>query len=658
MGKLIGILILGLLSQFAFAQEVNLIVNPNFESRTSRWLKTGSSTFSIESASPIEGSYSAIWNASATGEFFRSSTYTIPVGLRGVSCQAQMRYLWNTGTSGHIIMNVDDGTDNIAQLSLEPTSGSVPRTAQISFTCPTSGTLRFELESTANADAITLDQVFIGGGRNQLQISQAEATFNGYYPPTSGCNGSFNSTSLADVTGNGACPAITVVQSAQTPNTADNDNAWFLGFPSLKPGIYRVTVRGQFSNSSVNANAVMRLRDSTGQFGTPQYRQDAANGIEQAFDIQGTFVYSTTQTGVSFLLQGAEDGSGAVTLLNDLGGVAAQRSTQWTVERFPLGSADALTLETTGWFFDGNIGGDIVDLTTGNVATYATMTNASLDLVLNPGSVTGRIACNANPSTGLTCAVGSEEVGVSVEIPQVGLYEACFSFSHHANVSGPSGDVATTFQVVRTADISAGIVEEGKSRTTHNVFDNTGNMLSRVPVRSCGTFNITSAGRHAFRLYYEQQVAGTVNSSGVYADRNAAQGQQDVHITIRPLTQQLPAPVFTDVKQKMNAAFSDMYSFAALVAYNGGVPGSTGTIQQGGTWLASFTDNGVGDTTATFTSPFVVAPSCICTVENAAAQRLCVVKSTTTTTVRTLTTNVDGTTVGDEPYHLICMGTR
>ena len=57
MGKLFFLITL-LLSFSAFGEEVNILKNPDFEARTSRWSKTGSSTFSMESASPLIGDYS------------------------------------------------------------------------------------------------------------------------------------------------------------------------------------------------------------------------------------------------------------------------------------------------------------------------------------------------------------------------------------------------------------------------------------------------------------------------------------------------------------------------------------------------------------------------------------------------------------------------
>jgi len=130
----LGKLLLTTLLLFGFtaqAAEENLLKNPDFESRLSRWVKTGSSTLTIESANPLEGSYSAIWDASATGEFARSNLYVIPDGMQGNRCSIEFKYLWESGVAGDILLNVDDGTNNLLSESLSPTSGSARSAAYV-----------------------------------------------------------------------------------------------------------------------------------------------------------------------------------------------------------------------------------------------------------------------------------------------------------------------------------------------------------------------------------------------------------------------------------------------------------------------------------------------------------------------------------------------
>ena len=124
MGNLKLILLTTIFTLFAFTShadtignEVNLLKNPLFEAKTTAWTKTGASTFTIDAATPLEGLYSGLWDASATGEFLRSTAITVPAGLQGRTCLIEFLYLWDTGTAGHILMEASDGTNIVASLA-------------------------------------------------------------------------------------------------------------------------------------------------------------------------------------------------------------------------------------------------------------------------------------------------------------------------------------------------------------------------------------------------------------------------------------------------------------------------------------------------------------------------------------------------------------
>jgi hypothetical protein len=84
--------------------------------------------------------------------------------------------------------------------------------------------------------------------------------------------------------------------------------------------------------------------------------------------------------------------------------------------------------------------------------------------------------------------------------------------------------------------------------------------------------------------------------------------------------------------------------------------GSITTLAEGPSGL-TVTNNATGDNTLNVPSGYFTAnPTCICVVFNAGAQRICNLKSISTTAIQTKTTNVDGTTAGAEAYHLSCTG--
>jgi hypothetical protein len=543
LGKLVLALLCTIYLGGAFAQEeVNLLKNPEFEARTAQWAKTGASTFIIETVAPIAGAYSAKWNPSASGEFFRSSTYAIPAGLKGKTCAIQMAYIWDAGVAGEILMNVDDGTNNIATLSLEPTVGSVTRTAQATFTCPTSGSIRFELESTANAAEITLDKTFLGGGRNTIQISQAQmwaglkASACAEMTTTSG--------TVTELPVSSGCALSNVGQATVVAND------FRLRMSSLPKGRYHVAATLPLharSSNGTQCELYMHIVDIATPGSGLGYGQSAqvdavADGPNFGFTYQGWFD-NTVDRGTTDVFFRWRRVSGAGICSINIG--AAGNPSHITVLKYPQQAAEALNLDTTGWFFDGNIGGANPNLGLATVSSYTQTTDAGLDLVLNSGSASGRIPCTGSQAaTGLTCSTGSEIVGVTVDLPHAGLYKSCFDFGYSPAI-GSGGTVAAIFQIVRTADASLTIVEEGKSRVESSVSINSSAGAIEHPYHICGTFNVPSAGTHSFKLYHEQAVSGSVTQSLVLADRAGANGQRDIHITIMPLNQQLPAPVFT-----------------------------------------------------------------------------------------------------------------
>lgn len=149
---------------YANADQVNIIKNPGFEAKTFGWSKTGAGTFSVSSTTPLVGAYSGLWDASATGEFLQTSLYALDAGQFGRNCLIEMFYQWDAGTTGQILMEAHDGTSIISSTSVTQTVAGTAGKLSTLFTCPTSGSLRFRLESTANAASIKVDGVFIGTG--------------------------------------------------------------------------------------------------------------------------------------------------------------------------------------------------------------------------------------------------------------------------------------------------------------------------------------------------------------------------------------------------------------------------------------------------------------------------------------------------------------
>ena len=166
--------LLGLLERDKqFFEEYNFLVNPGGEQGFAGWHASGGSV-NIDKTTPGMGKVSLIWDASATGQFLRSDRFTVPEGHKGEPCEAKMLYNSNLGATGHLQLNVDDGTaTNVASMDLEATTGY--EEVRLSFTCPSSGIIRFEIQSTADAASIRLDSMYLGIARAATGVKAINA---------------------------------------------------------------------------------------------------------------------------------------------------------------------------------------------------------------------------------------------------------------------------------------------------------------------------------------------------------------------------------------------------------------------------------------------------------------------------------------------------
>lgn len=197
--------------------------------------------------------------------------------------------------------------------------------------------------------------------------------------------------------------------------------------------------------------------------------------------------------------------------------------------------------EINPWRVDANISGASPSLGTSAQTAYVGITDAGLTLTNNTGTgvQTAQVPCSStNAPSGTTCSAGSESIGVSFTLPNINHdVIACVSFTHFSSI-GASSAAESIFQIVETPTNAQTISQEGRGRVeSRNDVGGamTGAKLEGFPHRVCGTFTFASAGQKVLRLFYEQAVSGTVNSSGIYADAAANQGQRDIHWEVYPI---------------------------------------------------------------------------------------------------------------------------
>lgn len=226
--------------------ELNLLENPGFENGLTRYTASAGAFTLDTTAGEIGFGYaSGKWDPSASSQTLSTSLYAPAVYMYGKPCLAQFKYYWPGGTSGDLTANVEDntaaelvGTD----LTLEVSASGIWSTAQLAFVCPSSGTIRIKLTSTANTSAIILDEFHLGTDIRQVELSQSTVVARAYFATTTNCSSWTRTNTALGVVGTDTdCPAITVGYAAQnvTINAADTDLPQLV-FSTLPPGNYEV----------------------------------------------------------------------------------------------------------------------------------------------------------------------------------------------------------------------------------------------------------------------------------------------------------------------------------------------------------------------------------------------------------------------------------
>lgn len=310
----------------------NLLSNPGAENGKAKWSITGSSSLSLDTSTPLEGSTSLVWDASASGEFLRSEAITVPQGLKGRTCAVEMNYSWNSGVADEIELGVYDGTNTLAKLGLSPTDSTVPSRHEIViFPCPSSGTLQLQLESTADSAAITVDSGRLGKPSNLTAKSDATVYGSARADGATNCQWQIaQSTYAADFPADTDCNTYTVTGRVTNPSTKVPQ----IDLDSAPPGTYEIYVQGGEVLCSGSETPSYALIDGSGTNITQDFVNNTATTEE--WSLAGVVSY-TTAGDRSFKIRGA-CASSTMSLRNN-NTLAAM---QWVVKRYPLESENAV----------------------------------------------------------------------------------------------------------------------------------------------------------------------------------------------------------------------------------------------------------------------------------------------------------------------------
>jgi hypothetical protein len=574
---------------------VSIIENGSFEDGlTPGWTSSGG-TFSQQTyTNGAEGETKyARFVSTVAGEYFETTLKTIPDFSKG-GCLAKINY--NTPDSSNWKLQVYDNTATPNLLKEETLYVKSWQDGYTSFPCPEAGTEVKMRVISLGSGQIESDKAYLGKENRTIQIAQAKL-IGGI--AISGCSWGTTATTYGDY----GAPSGTCVYSPFGSASAPDSIVPGLKFQNLPRGEYLIVYSGALHSLRLGgsgASAKFRISD-----GSSASREEVVVGGAVSTDnasittAEGSWSFNYTQAKdeTTFRIQGLTTSSTNANATINSGYATGIITGSIKVYYYPSGTDTAMVPEAQDWFIDANIGGGVPSLGTAAVSSYTEATHTTLDMVLNNGSASAKIPCSAtNASTGLTCSVGNESVGVNFVNPAVGFYEVCTAFSQEAVVAA-SSRLWTSFQLVETTPNTQTIIQEGKSRISTQVTSTT---IVGYANRLCGTFYFPSVGERTIRLMYEQAVSGTVNASSLLADRSATEGQRDIHIVVRPLLSAYNRPYLTGDQMTIPSA-----SKPVLVRVGWGeTTGETNACtvspcglfrQRGGNWVNSVTRTALGD---------------------------------------------------------------
>lgn len=629
----------------------NLLQNPDFETNASNWTASGGTFARTTTAAQIgSGAGAGSWDSNAASQTLTSDAVAIPAGLYAQKGTASCKFKCASGTCTHKIQAYD-GTNVIAEDTIVSSTSEYPR-ASVGFSYPSTGNIQLRVISVASDEpAVYIDDCYLGASEGFDATSFSQAELVGTVKVTS-CASSWtkNTTSYASYSTASSC-SYTATGNVTAPST----NLPAITVPNAGPGKYVIEYQGSVerSNSVSNHDCFFRFHDGTNAGDSESYVGGSASttaGDPTRINVPGfnsSFTYTTGQGSKTFEIQAKSDGSTNASCR--IYGTTASPGI-FRVYRYPLSSETVLPFDKYDWHIDVNIAGANPSLGTSSVSTYTGIENSSLTMTTNTGSHAAQIPCSStNASSGSTCSVGSESVGVVFNAPYAGKYEACADFTYNGDTAS-SSSVRPVFQWVETPNTAQTISQEGNTRVgaSHNI----GAVGVRWPFHVCGEFTFSSQGQKTLRLFYEQFVTGTVNTSELQGDEDTNSGQWNIRITVKPITQFKGGITFNN-----SVSSSASYGRKLVSAYitNSGTP----TVSsQDGNWISSLTDNGAGDTTINFVSgTFSATPNCV--FEEVNAVGFCRIDTTTWTSsaIKLQCFNLAGS-ANDTSFTVACLGAK
>lgn len=218
---------------------INILTESGFESGINvGWTSSGGTYAAVTSGTNLLfGLTSASFQATATGQFFESTAIAIPVILQGQSCMAKVAY---KGGDANLFLTVVDGASvNVTSNVVTTLSTQINKVdAKLYFTCPSSGSIKLRIQSTAASAAAFFDEAHLGAA-DFIQSRQSAFIGDVKYATFSVTTTSTSPTDLL------AAPATQgAIYSGQVSQPTSNTSRIGVKLTNVKAGRYVITFNG------------------------------------------------------------------------------------------------------------------------------------------------------------------------------------------------------------------------------------------------------------------------------------------------------------------------------------------------------------------------------------------------------------------------------
>lgn len=639
-------------------------LNSDFEDGLTAWTTNGGA-FTLESASPLFGLNSGQFLTTLSAQKIISGTGPLENGFEGQSCQLEFTYLYEEASIGYLYRVLDGPGGNVLVERDIPFTNGEPKKIFDMFSCPDPATenLVVEIESKVNAaGVIVLDSVFLGSGRNTLNISQAEIVATAkWVGATSICrfDGSTDTVTYGPMAPDADCPDPTVTGLFEVANSkVPGINA-----PYLPPGRYELSVEALFdSQGGSDTECLYTITDGLTQDGAGLSFEElgADDVVVRTGSMTGYFTYPNGRTNGFFEVYNLRTaGSGECNILQKENAVL-----KMVLKKFPLVNAEAITLETSKQVWEASVvrnPGAPIGLGFTNV-TAAQIGGSDFELVPLKGEGL-KIACTgANAPTGTTCSTSAEVLGFAFTPDQTATHEVCASM-HIKTVGGPADGVYNTFNL-DLVDASNTLIKRSRRIGTQGGYDSaSGSSDYYGDVDFCDQYDLIAGQEAIFKVTTTRfEVNNPVVINEIVNVPNLSDaGNYNAYFRARNIDVQFPTPVFTDLTNALNAKAE---STAGGAAVEFAVINQTGTQsfdEKGGDWIQSITDGGAGYTTLNFIpGTFALEPVCVATSRSSASGSvgLCRVFNSTATQVDVQCEYSNGGADSDNFFSFVCIGRK